>query len=229
MAQLALGEADLLHARFAGTLPVGADVENALLYNIGGFAQLLANGVRFEMDSGPSPRGVRYIYEAADHDGGFAHWERERTVAHLRATPLPDTGCSAVWWALGGAAVEVAREPAPVELFGVRLIVGMPTMTLTPERVKGLVDGVVCALQAQESLDAARAVAPRLASGLGVTEEAIATRLADRAHAVLGVLHDLRRPTGWNPADHRCVAGELRVKRATEWSVAGDVVTVVPV
>ena len=56
--KLGAEDGEILGARFYGPLPRGADVENALLYNIdldgGAFATAARFGVRFEHDPLPS-------------------------------------------------------------------------------------------------------------------------------------------------------------------------------
>ena len=94
--------------------------------------------------------------------------------------------------------------------------------------MKGIIDGVVSALQAEEDPAAAQAGAPRVAAELGASEEEIAAALLDRRRAVLGLVRGLRRPSGWNPSDNRCVAAEIRVRPGAAWTVQGDVVTVLP-
>ena len=53
--ELAVRDGDVLHARLSGPLPINTDVENALLYNVGGFARtLMRNGVRFDLGDEPT-------------------------------------------------------------------------------------------------------------------------------------------------------------------------------
>jgi hypothetical protein len=228
LSELEVGDGNLLHARLSGSLPINADVENALLYNVGGFRDLMRNGVRFELGDERTEGKVRYRYESADPDAVFAHWERQRTVALIPTTRLTATECAPVWWAVAHANLELTDQPAPTEAFAVRLLLHSPGPKLTPERVKGIVDGVVSALQAEEDPAAAHAGAPRVAAGLGETEADIRSALLDRRRAVLGLVRGLRRPSGWNPSDNRCVAADIRVRPGHAWTVQGDVVTVLP-
>jgi hypothetical protein len=225
---LALRDGDVLHARLSGPLPIDTDVENALVYNVGGFGDLMRNGVRFELGDEPTEGRVRYRYESADPDAGFAHWERGRTVALIPATTLTATECAPVWWAVARAPLELTDRAAPTEAFAVRLLLHTPGPELGPERVKGIIDGVVSALQAEEDPAAAQAGAPRVAAELDASEEEIAAALLDRRRAVLGLVRGLRRPSGWNPSDNRCVAADIRVRPGAAWTVQGDVVTVLP-
>jgi hypothetical protein len=104
-----------------------------------------------------------------------------------------------------------------------------PGPRLAPDRVKGIIDGVVSALQAEEDPEAAQAGAPRVAADLGESAADIASALLDRRRAVLGLVKGLRRPSGWNPADNRCVAADIRVRPGDAWTLQGEVVTVLPV
>ena len=149
-------------------------------------------------------------------------------MALIPATRLTATECAPVWWAVAHSNLEPTDRPASTEAFAVRLLLQSPGPKLTPERVKGIVDGVVCALQAEEDPAAAQAGAPRVAADLGESEEEVGSALLDRRRAVLGLVKGLRRPSGWNPSDDRCVAAEIRVRPGSAWTVQGDVVTVLP-
>jgi hypothetical protein len=227
LADLVVGDGRLLHARLSGPLPINTDVENALLYNVGGFGDLMRSGVRFELGDEPTARKVRYRYESSDPDAGFAHWERDRTVALIPPTTLAATTCSHVWWRVAHADLDLTDRPAPDAAFAVRLLLQAPGR-LAPDRVKGLIDGVVSALQAEEDPARASEVAPRVAADVEAPVEEVAAALSDPRRGVLGVVRGLRRPSGWNPSDNRCVAAELRVDPGEAWTVQGDVVTVLP-
>ena len=62
LSELTLRDGNVLHARLSGSLPINTDVENALLYNVGGFGELMRNGVRFELGDEPTEGNVRYRY-----------------------------------------------------------------------------------------------------------------------------------------------------------------------
>jgi hypothetical protein len=57
----------------------------------------MRDGVRFELGDEPTQGAVGYRYESADPGAGFAHWERERTVALIPATSITSTECAPVW------------------------------------------------------------------------------------------------------------------------------------
>lgn len=64
-----------------------------------------------------------------------------------------------------------------------------------------------------------RVVADRVAATLGLDAGEVADRLTSGAGAVLGpqnLLWPWRAGVQWNPADDRCVAATLRVRRGTD-------------
>jgi hypothetical protein len=183
---------------------------------------------RFELGDEPTDGGVRYRYESADPDAAFAHWERQRTLALIPMTKLTATDCAPVWWAVANANLNLTDRPAPTEPFALRLLLHTPGPKLAPDRMKRIIDGVVCALQAEEDPVAAQAGAPRVAAQLGESEGVIAAALLDRRRAALGLVKGLRRPSAWNPSDNRCVAADIRLRPGDAWTVQGNVVTVLP-
>jgi hypothetical protein len=228
LGELVVRAGDVLHARLSGPLPINTDVENALFYNVGGFGDLMRIGVCFELGDEPTDGGVRYRYESADPDAAFAHWERQRTLALIPMTKLTATDCAPVWWAVANANLNLTDRPAPTEPFALRLLLHTPGPKLAPDRMKRIIDGVVCALQAEEDPVAAQAGAPRVAAQLGESEGVIAAALLDRRRAALGLVKGLRRPSAWNPSDNRCVAADIRLRPGDAWTVQGNVVTVLP-
>jgi hypothetical protein len=103
-----------------------------------------------------------------------------------------------------------------------------------PELVKALIDGTVAAFQAHGSRSSAAEIATRLATATGSPASLIAQALLDDTRAVLGVSDRLvhLRGTGvqWNPADHRCVAGQVVCRPApgTTWTLSGEIHAVSP-
>jgi hypothetical protein len=226
IAAIAIGAGQLLHACFAGELHAAADVENALLYNIGNLGTTTRNGVRFELAPPPTGGGVRYDYSAAPGAGDFSHWRRGATLAMIPTTELPATSCSAVWWALRQAPLHIADCPSPDTPFAVCLRIAGPAPVLLPALLKSLIDGVVCALQAHGDPASASAVAATVAVELDVPASDVRAELVDMSRAPLGAVRHLRRPTGWNPSDHLCVAGDLRFKTTRRWTLDGEVIAV---
>lgn len=96
--------------------------------------------------------------------------------------------------------------------------------------VKGVFDGVICALQAHTDTAVVPEVAARLATLLPADAADIEERLLDQRRAVLGAVHRLVAPyrdgVKWDPCDHLCVAGELVAAESVDdrWSIGGTVV-----
>jgi len=107
-----------------------------------------------------------------------------------------------------------------------RLVVEGPVPGLTPELVKGLSDGVVCALHAQPDGEGLGEIAERISVRLGVPAEDVRAALVDERFAVLGVkprLVGLRASyVQWAPDDHLCVAVEVLLRRRATWRVSGS-------
>ena len=217
----------LLHARLAGTLPQGTDIENALLYNIdqggGCMAAATTAGLRFEVDPEPLAHGVRYRYGLAPADGAFESWRLGRELARIGHCPIDvrTLRCTPAWWALRRGAAEVATERLrPDERFCVVLDVAGPSDALRPETLKVLVDAVVCSLQAHRDTSTLDEIARRLGVALDAEPAAVADALQDTARAVLGPRPRLLHPWGtvvqWRPDDHLCVAGDVRFRTATD-------------
>jgi hypothetical protein len=230
---LKVGPGEILWAALAGRLPNGADVENALFYNLdggGAFARSMDNGVSFELDPSPLQTGIRYTYEIAPSDGEFRCWRAGRGLASLVAeVDMPPTLAS-IWWAL--RSVPGSIRPAgdsrhPDEPFAVMLDVEGPERRLTPVLVKTILDGVVCGLQSQTDTATAAALAPRIAGGLDAPAAAVADALIRAGSSAVGVRTRLVHAHGngvqWTPDDDRCVAARLLFRAAHQWRVAGTV------
>lgn len=231
--RLKVGPGEILWAAFAGPLPNGADVENALFYNVDGghaFAQSMDNGVSFELDPSPLHTGVRYTYEIAPSDGEFRCWRAERPLAALVADlHIPPTLVS-IWWALRslpGSIRPAGHSRRLDERFAVILDVEGSERRLTPVLVKTILDGLVCGLQSQTDTSAAAALAPRIAGTLNAPVPAVAEALARAGPSALGVRTRLVHARGsgvqWAPDDDRCVAARLLYRRARHWRIAGTV------
>jgi hypothetical protein len=233
--KLAARDGEVLSARFFGPLPRGADVENALLYNIdvdgGAFAAAARFGVRFEHD--PSPLlggGVRYEYGVEPLAAGLGLWTPSRRLASVETGLETPPTLAAIWWALRERGrVEIgAPRRRPDERFAVSLRVAGPVQSARPALVKTLIDGVVCALQSQTDREEADAVAPLLSSVLpGAPKEQVRSHLVDESLSVLcaraRLLHRRGKGVQWAPDDDYCVAGEVLLERAERWSFNGTV------
>jgi hypothetical protein len=244
--QLEPSTGQVLHATFFGPKRPDADVENLALYNIDSFKVAGRNGIRFEHGAAvpPAPDGAEYPfcyrYALAPRSGAFADWRQGRMLASFEWTELGgfagEMKAAPVWLALARGQVEVA-EPAcaPETPFAVRVQIRQPhgqQPRVWGGLVKGIFDGVISAFQAHTDTAVLPAVAARLATVLPADPVEIEELLLDRRRAVLGVVPRLvsLRDVGvqWNPADDRCVAGELLAAEPVgpRWAIRGEVVEV---
>jgi hypothetical protein len=224
--KLAPAAGQLLHASFFGSKRPEADVENLVLYNIGSFKVAGRNGIRFEhgVAAPPAPDGARYPfcyrYALAARREGFTHWRQGRILASFDWTDLGalagEKKSAQVWLALKRSPAMVAESGwTPETPFGVRIHIRPPFghQPVWGNLVKGIFDGVICALHAHTDTQELPEVAKRLASTLPADAADIEALLREQHTAVLGAVPRLVTPHGtgvaWHPADHLCVAGEL--------------------
>jgi hypothetical protein len=251
LAQLAAASDQVLHATFFGAKHPAADVENLTLYYIDDTGATFANaaryGLRFELatDCPPSPTdrdyAYGYRYELRRRDTAWRYWCEERELASwdwldLGAFTGPKK-LEQVWLGLRRHHAYIAGTPrAPRTPFAVRVAI-RPPRGVVPRLgylVKGIVDGVVCALQAHTDRSSVGEVATRVSYSIGATPHEIETLLVRHDRAVLGVVPRLLHKRGagviWAPSDDLCVAGELLAAEPTgpTWSLRGRVVELVP-
>lgn len=241
--QLEPSAEQVLHATFFGDKRPGADIENLALYNISSFRGAGRNGIRFEHGDAvpPAPDGAEYAfcyrYALAPRSGGFTQWQQRRTLASFDWTDLgafaDNKRQAQVWLALARGNATVA-EPAcaPGMPFAVSLQV-RPPLGRQPawgDLLKGIFDGAISAFQAHTDATVLPEVVARLATMLPADPVEIEELLVDRRGAVLGVVPQLvsLRDAGvqWNPADDRCVAGELLAAEPVgpRWAIRGELV-----
>ncbi|WP_205876832.1 hypothetical protein [Mycobacterium camsae] len=241
--ELAPPAEQVLHTTFFGPKHPRADVENLVLYYIDSFRVAGRNGIRFEHGAAvPSaPDGAKYPfcyrYALSRRSDAFAYWRHGRTLASFDWTDLGafagEKKLAQVWLALARGQVEVS-EPAcaPETPFAVRVQV-RPPHGLQPVwggLVKGIFDGVICALQAHTDTAVLPDVVARLAKDIPAQPAEIEHHLLDERRAVLGAAHRLVSPYGagvkWDPKDHLCVAGELLAAEPVDrrWAIKGDLV-----
>lgn len=236
---------EFLHASFEGPKPANADIENLLLYNLGGacFEDATRRGVCFEhaaTNARADPTGRTfahyYSYTVAALRDGFDRWQVGRELARFDAVSLGSfigpKQLEQAWWAVAGAGAFVAeRSRAPGDPFAVRLRLRPPAgrSANAVSLVKGVLDGVVCALQAHTDIHTVGGLSERLARVINASPEAIADRLTDTREAVLGTVPQLLHARGngvqWRPEDHLLVAGALELEAASgnEWLISGVV------
>lgn len=247
--QLVPSVGQVLHATFFGPKTSNADVENLALYNIDSFSVAGRYGIRFELGTAvpPAPDGAEYPfgyrYALAPRSETFTHWQQERILASFDWTDLGkfagEKKLSQVWLALvrayAGDKIDVAAPASAAETpFAVRVQV-RPARGRQPVwggLVKGIFDGVISAFHAHIDATILPHVVGQLANVLPAEPVEIEEHLLDQRRAVLGVVPRLVKPFGkgvqWNPADHRCVAGELLAADPTgpDWAIKGELIEV---
>lgn len=241
--QLIPSPEQVLHATFFGSKPLNGDVENLLLYNIDSFKSAGHNGIRFEYGQGlpPARSGGAYPfcyrYALAQRSGIFDHWHPSRTLASFDWIDLGEFAgekkLSQVWLALSRGPVELADQACPPNApFAVKIHLRPPVgrKPVIGNLVKGVFDGVISAFQAHTDSTVLPEAAARIASVIQAKAAEIENHLLDQRRAVLGVLPRLVSPyregVKWDPADHRCVAGELLAAQpvGSRWAIRGEVI-----
>jgi hypothetical protein len=168
---------------------------------------------------------------------GFSAWRLGETVAQLGPLSLPaitaDLKPDAVWHAVAEGAVEPI-DSAEGRRFAVVVDLRGPMSGSfnAAAVVKPLLDGVLSALHVHNEWATAHAPAERLGPRLNRDITEIEELLSDRHRAVLGsraVVHLRGAGVQWNPADHLCVACELRVSPSRGgWQLIGAIHLVEP-
>ena len=192
-AQLRPSAEQVLNATFFGEKLANADVENLVLYYIGSFAIAGTNGIRFEhgatVPSAPDGTDYRfcYRYALAPRSTAFASWSQGRTLASFDWTDLGafagEKKLEKVWWALVPAQVNVYDRLTAHSPFAVKVEVRPPLgrRPVFGNLVKGIFDGVICALQANTDTAVLPEVVKRLATVLPADPSDIAERLSINA------------------------------------------------
>lgn len=242
--QLKPSKEEVLHATFFGSKHPKADVENVLLYNIDSFKVAGGNGIRFEHGTGMLPHPdcaeyqFGYSYALVPRSGDFVHWRHGRILAAFDWTDVDAFGSekqlAPVWLALSRGQVEVFDRAVADAPFALRIEVRPPygRQPVWGGLLKGILDGVVCALQAHTDTAVLPEAAARLATTLPADSVEIETHLLDQRRAALGAVHRLVSPyrngVKWDPSDHLCVAGELLTAEPVDnrWAIKGEVIEV---
>ena len=206
------------------------------------------NGIRFEHgaavplapDGGEYP--FCYRYALAPRSGGFADWQQGRTLASFDWTDLGafarDKMPAQVWLALARGQVEVVKLSSRARCAVRRQSRRSGhrdgrSAARQADLVKGIFDGVICALQAHTDATVLPVVTERLAAVLPADPVEIRNHLLDQRRAVLGVVPRLvypyREGVKWDPADHLCVAGELLAAEPVDsrWAIRGEIVELI--
>jgi hypothetical protein len=220
-ARLALREAlgslparpgELLHGVAEGAGVFGTDLDNALLYNIGGpqaaptrFGVLLER--RLAVDASTRVVYSYRLIQAAERDGREGRPLVEVDVNLPGGRPRSWQG---IWAAIRTSdSVQIVGH-APVGELGVSLVVGAPDFTgsASGEFVKIVVDGVLAALQGHGDSSTVDEIAERMAERTGLAPRQVAASLLDVDRAPLGVCNRLVVPWG---SGVQCMPEDQRV------------------
>jgi hypothetical protein len=168
----------------------------------------------------------------------FTHWNQGKTLATFGWTGVEGfksgKPLAPVWLAVWrGRAQPSSQTMAHDAVFGVRVEVRPPYghEPVWGGLVKGIVDGVICAFNAHTDQTVLPEAVTRLATTLPAQPEEIDGYLRRKDWAVLGEVYRLVAPyrsgVKWDPADHRCVAGEVLATPAEPgdscWTIKGKI------
>ena len=118
VAELTIGERQVLRGTFAGSLPTSAktDVENRVLLNMSLPGRCLRRGFCFEHNPDP-PAGwmCGYSYDAVESEDPFKLWSARRRLVGWQNVPLAhELTAASIWWALRAARDPGVAGPATV-------------------------------------------------------------------------------------------------------------------
>jgi hypothetical protein len=222
----------LLHGVIEGTAATATDLDNALLYNIGG---KVANATRYGvcLERGPHVTDVpaRYRYRLVDRTQ-VAMPSGATDVAHLDQVPLsgPPGTWAHIWAAVRPSPhVTVAGDGQSGAIFlDLRLdapgFVGCANGGL----VKTIIDGVLTALHVHRDRGAIGEISRRLAMKAGLLPNSIRDLLLDDSSAVLGPRDRLIAPRAsgiqCSPDDLRVAWVRITINRSSKaWALNGRV------
>lgn len=235
----------VLHAIYISDVDEESDAENILFYNVGAscFAQLTLTGLRFERVFSRPPVPPRpmskppqhyHRYELVAKEKGFTYWAPGPTLATwngLSVEPLSAyTKATSIWYSMKSRSDQILARPTHVpSRFGLRVVihaqrgVGLNLAAV----IKPVFDGVVAAFHRHDGTMEAE-VSRRLARVLNVDKREVDDLLRNGSVAVLGtrrLLWPWSAAVQWNPADNRCVAGELLLQESNArrlWELSGE-------
>src|SRR4051794_37679059 len=234
LAGLTAQPGELLHGIVEGPSVAGTDLDNALLYNVGGSVIGAARyGVALERRTAMASAATCYRYRlTSDPDVPRLNGKQIVTLDSVPLDRAPRTWVD-VWAAVRTSDGVAVLDEASVGELGVRLIVGAPRFTgaANGQFVKTVIDGVMTALHAHGDRSGAADVADRLAAAIALPADEIAALLVDDERAALGVRQRLvvlrGRGVQCQPQDGRISALRIEIDRsATSWRITGKVVGV---
>lgn len=191
------------------------DVENLLLYNVGGkeLKRLSTQGLDFCRQSGQDSLHSHFTHHHCYRTGEMNDEPMSQSLVSFDLSSLnTQLKPHQVWWEM------VRRMPASFAQVGgnFRLHIRLISCRRSPglaQIVKPLLDGIVSALHFTTA-DVPPVVVSRLAAALHSSPAEVFERLTCREGRPLGCRQTLLRPTAsfvaWNPKDENCVAASLR-------------------
>lgn len=225
---------ELLNGIVEGSAVEGTDLDNALLYNVGGsISAAVRYGVALERRTAAAGAGTRYRYRLAT-GADLPSLDGERVVAldGVRLGRAPQ-GWLDIWAAVRTSDAVAVLASAPSGDLAVRLRVGAPRFAggANAQFVKTMVDGVMTALHAHGDRSTAADVADRIAATIALPAREIAALLVDHERAALGTCRCLVVPrlrgVQCQPEDGRISALRIEIDRsATSWTISGEIVSV---
>jgi hypothetical protein len=224
---------ELLEGVVEGPAVAGTDLDNALLYNVGGSVNAAVRyGVALERRATLPGTRTRYRYRLTS-EVGVRRADGETVVALGRvALGRAPRAWADIWAAVRTSDAVVVLASAPAGDLGLELRVGAPRFggAANGQFVKTMVDGVMTALHAHGDATTASELAERLAAKVELPAEQIAALLVGRERAALGICPRLVVVRGMGvqcqPQDGRISALRIEIDRsATAWHLSGRVVS----
>lgn len=237
LATMAADAGQVLHGVIEGTASAATDLDNALLYNIGGkVANATRYGVSLERRTEVTDVPARYRYKLADATS-IRMPAAATTVALLNQIPMngPPRTWADVW-----AAVRPSERLKPVGesrsgdlCLDLRLAAPAFVGCANGALVKTVIDGVLTALHAHEGPEMSIEISERLAVKTGLTRRAVHDLLLDHSAAALGPRRQLiaLRAAGvqCSPDDLRVAWARIVIDRSVlAWGLSGQVATTAP-
>jgi hypothetical protein len=228
---------ELLYGIVEGPAVSGTDLDNALLYNVGGDVnRAVRYGVALERRATTPGAPTRYRYRlTSDPDVPALDGERIITFNSVPLDRAPRTWID-VWAAIRTSDAVEVEGSAPAGEIGMRLSVGAPRFAgaANAQFVKTVVDGVMTALHAHRDRDSAAVVADRLAAASVLPARTIAALMINDDRAALGTCQRLVVLRGQgvqcHPQDGRISTLRIELDRAARsWGISGCLIRVNPV
>ena len=206
------------------------DVENVLFYNVrvGNFEKSSRHGLRFRyLDEEPPqpPESSAYFphyqsYELVKKATPFLNQYNSVASYEFGLPPFQKPELNDVWWGSVNAEWNLNAERKlklnrgeALERFAVRVDARYPQLKgeYAVRRVKKVFDGIASAMHFWKNPH--EKLVRKVVSHLKVSSKSVREKFQVNEHALLGERHS---SPNWNPADDRCIAGELLLTPNTE-------------